>query len=92
MQEQRTREEIMAELLEDGVSQTQMETFHSRIYEMVAEGLSVIEAISDYCEEHEIDPQVIKKLINPVMMDDLTKEACTKNLLKPSLRVNEIQF
>lgn len=89
----KSRDKVIAELLETGISQSQIESFHAEIYKMVdEEGLTVMEALIAYCDHADIEPEVIKPLIDPRMMSDLTSEVSSKNLLKPSQRVQKIEF
>jgi hypothetical protein len=74
----------------DGVSeitrQAQSEQFHREVMEIQKSGCSLIEAITAYCEEREMDVEDIVTFMTPRLMADLTREAAGLKLLKKEYR------
>jgi len=75
-----------------GFTQRQIASFHDEIYKMVKGGLSLFESLAHYCELKDIDVEVVAKLIDPVMLADLTQEANSNRMLRPSKRSQKIDF
>lgn len=48
---------------------------------VIDEGMSYMEAVLQYCDEKQIDPLDIGKLISPVIKSKIEAEAMTRNLL-----------
>jgi hypothetical protein len=47
------------------------------------EGFSYLEAILEFCEEYNIDPVDIKKIIPEIMFQKITQQAIDNKALKP---------
>jgi hypothetical protein len=55
---------------------------------VVDEKMTYMEAVLHYCEEKQIDPLDIGKLISPVIKSKIEAEAMTRNLLPKSNSLN----
>lgn len=51
-------------------------------------GLTMLEAIQEYCETHMIEPESIPRMLTPAMLDHLHSEAQEFNLVKKVNRVD----
>ncbi len=77
---------------EDKFTQKQIASFHKEIYRLVGEGLTLIEAITEYCEARDVEVHTVVKLIDPAMIGDITTQAIKTNLLKKEYRVVQLEF
>ena len=56
--------------------------FSDAIYELVSsEGLSYMDAVLEYCNEHDIDTDIVPKLLNKSLRDKIEAEAVRFNFL-----------
>lgn len=82
--------EISANQVKNQIHEDEMVKFGQDIEKMMSEGLTMIEAISEYCEMHDMEAESIVDYISPNMMKDLTREASEKNLVQKSARLKDV--
>ena len=63
--------------------------FQEEVERSVELGLTYLEAITDYCETHQVEIETVKELISPALMSKLMHEAQGLKLIKeqPTLPV-----
>lgn len=63
--------------------------FQQEVERLRKGGLTMLEAIQEYCEAHSIEPESIPRMLTPAMLDHLHSEAQEFNLVK---RVNQVDI
>lgn len=66
----------------DEIKQETMLNFHQQVEELVFEGISYIEAITEVCERNDIDIEDVKSILSPNLLMKLTEEAANLNLIR----------
>jgi S-adenosylmethionine synthetase len=74
---------IKTATLDDLVDNSNMYVeFQEKIEEMVDDGLTYIEAIQEYIENNNIEPEAVTSMISPRLMSKLIAEGKRLNLVK----------
>lgn len=85
-------DELNANQLKNIVHQSVMVEFTKHIEKMKSEGLTFIEAISEYCEINNIEPEEIVDYISPAMLKKITKEASQGNMIVKGSRTKDLDI
>lgn len=76
--------EIRNPLLEEGIQKR----FEEEIMDMVHRGSSIIDAIVEWCEINEIEPEAIIDLVQGPIKDSIHSEAISRHLIRGQKKAN----
>lgn len=66
--------------------------FKKQIVNYKKSGLSLIEAITSYCEDNAMDVEDIISYMDQTLLAEMTTEATSKKLIKKQYRANSVEF
>lgn len=82
----------LEELASASYREHQSKIFHDEVARLMGTHLTIIEAIAHYCEERDMDVEVMVPYISSKMRSEITDEAIEHNLIQRKYQPRQLSF